>query len=113
MPATATKLTSIVVELSRLRASGAATDERSTYLPLNNLLAAVGATLRLKVFWLSEIGDQRAGHPDFGLLAAKQAQSGRPRVGQIPECGVVDVKSSNDDTGSRQSAAKSAGTGVI
>ena len=37
------------------------------------------------------------GHPDFGLYAAKQVQKGRPREGQIPECGVVEVKSIEDD----------------
>ena len=38
-----------------------------------------------------------SGHPDFGLYAAKQVQRGRPREGQVPECGVVEVKSVSDD----------------
>ena len=101
MPANAAKLTSIVEEylgdLRRLRASGGATGELSTYPALANLLNAIGATLRPKVFCVSEMADQGAGHPDFGLYAAKQVQRGRPRAGQIPECGVVEVKSPDED----------------
>ena len=101
MAANASKLTSIVEEylgdLRRLRASGAATGERSTYLALGNLLNAIGATLRPKVFCLSEMADQGAGHPDFGLFAARQVQRGRRRAGQVPERGVVEVKPAGDD----------------
>ena len=56
--------------------------------PLANLLNAIGNTLRLKVFCVGELAQQGAGHPDFGLYAAKQVQQGRPREGQLPECGV-------------------------
>ena len=101
MPATAAKLTTIVEayldDLRRIRASGGATGERSYYPPLNNLLAAVGATLKPKVFCVGELAHQGAGHPDFGLYAAKQLQKGRPREGQLPECGVVEVKPAGDD----------------
>ena len=69
-------------DLARVRASGGATGERSSYGPLANLLNAVGATLRPKVFCVQELADQGAGHPDFGLYAAKQVQKGRPREGQ-------------------------------
>ena len=78
-------------------ASGGATGERSSYGPLANLLNAVGATLKPKVFCVGELADQGAGHPDFGLYSAKQVQKGQPREGQIPECGVVEVKSAGDD----------------
>ena len=101
MPATAAKLTSIVEDylsdLRRIRASGGATGERSTYGPLANLLNGVGATLKPKVFCVGELAEQGAGHPDFGLYAAKQLQRGKPREGQLPECGVVEVKPPNDD----------------
>ena len=101
MPVNASKLSTIVEEylgdLRRLRASGAATGERSTYTPLVNLLNAVGATLRPKVFCFSELADQGAGHPDLGLFAARQVQRGRRRPGQVPECGVVEVKPPGDD----------------
>ena len=66
--------------------------------PLANLLNAVGATLKPKVFCVSELADQGSGHPDFGLYAAKQVQKGQPRKGQIPERGVVEVKSAREDT---------------
>ena len=84
-------------DLARVRASGGATGERSSYGPLANLLDAVGATLKPKVFCVQELADQGAGHPDFGLYAAKQVQKGRPREGQTPERGVVEVKPAEDD----------------
>ena len=79
-------------ELGRIHASGGATGERSSYPALANLLNAVGATLKPKVFCVSELADQGSGHPDFGLYTAKQVQKGQPRKGQIPERGVVEVK---------------------
>ena len=101
MPATASKLTSIVetylADLRDIRDSGGATGELSYHTPLNNLLAAVGATLKPKVYCVGELAQQGAGHPDFGLYAAKQLQRGRPREGQLPECGVVEVKPAGDD----------------
>ena len=84
-------------DLRRVRASGGATGERSSYGPLANLLNAVGATLKPKVFCVGELADQGAGHPDFGLYAAKQVQKGRPREGQAPERGVIEVKAADDD----------------
>ena len=101
MPATAAKLATMVEayldDLRRIRASGGATGERSYYPPLNNLFDAVGATLKPKVYCVGELAQQGAGHPDFGLYAAKQLQRGRPREGQLPECGVVEVKPAGDD----------------
>ena len=73
-------------ELRRVRASGGATGERSAYAPL-----------KPRVFCVGELADQGAGHPDFGLYTAKQAQRGKPRPGQAPERGVVEVKSARDD----------------
>ena len=96
-----TKLTASVEtyfdDLRRVRASGGSTGERSSYGPLANLLNAVGATLKPKMFCVGELADQGAGHPDFGLYAAKQVQKGRPREGQIPERGVVEVKAVEND----------------
>ena len=79
-------------ELGRLRASGAGTGERSSYTALATLLNAIGATLKPKVFCVQEPADQGAGHPDFALFSARQIQKGRPKKGQIPERGVVEVK---------------------
>ena len=84
-------------ELGRVRASGGATGERSSYGPLANLLNAVGVALKPKVFCVGELADQGAGHPDFGLYASKQVQRGRPKEGQIPERGVVEVKAVDED----------------
>ena len=84
-------------DLRRMRASGGATGERSSYPALSNLLNAVGAALKPKVFCIAELADRGAGHPDFGLFAAKQVQRGRPREGQIPERGVIEVKAAEDD----------------
>ena len=81
-----------------MRASGGGTAERSSYGPVANLLNAVGATLKPKVFCVGEPADHGAGHPDFSLYAAKQVQRGRPREGQIPERGVVEVKAPDEDT---------------
>ena len=101
MAGTNEKLTAAVDEyfadLHRIRSSGGATGERSYYPPLTNLLNAVGSTLKPKVFCVSELAQQGAGHPDLGLYAAKQMQRGRRREGQLPEGGVVEVKPVGDD----------------
>ncbi len=86
-------------DLRRIRASGGGTGERSSYGPLANLLNAVGKSLKPKVFCVGELADQGAGHPDFGLYTAKQVQKGRPRQGQTPERGVVEVKSPAENMG--------------
>ena len=102
MPGTNTKLTTAVetylTDLQRIRASGGATAERSYYPALSALLDAVGRTLKPKVFCITELADQGAGHPDFGLYAARQVQKGQPKQGQTPECGVVEVKPTRDDS---------------
>ena len=101
MKATNTKLATVVetyfADLARIYASGGATGERSSYGPLANLLNAIGATLKPKVFCVGELADQGAGHPDFGLYSAKQVQKGQPKQGQAPEGGVVEVKAADDD----------------
>ncbi len=106
MAANASKLTAAVedylAELRRIRATGAATEERSYYPALRDLLDAVGATLRPKVFSVIELGQQGAGHPDLGLFAANQVSKGQPRPsassgGQLPASGVVEVKAASDD----------------
>ena len=102
MTRTTTRLTTAVenylADLRRMHASGGATGERSSYPALANLLDAVGATLKPKVFCVAELADQGAGHPDLGLYAAKQLQKGQPKEGQLPERGVVEVKSAAENT---------------
>ena len=101
MPTTNRQLTAAAQNyfdaLRLARASGGATGERSTYTALANLLDAIGGALRPKVFCVSELADQGAGHPDMGLYSARQVQRGRPRQGQPPERGVVEVKAPDDD----------------
>ncbi len=89
MTRTTTRLTTAVEnyldDLQRVRMSGGETGERSSYGPLANLLNAIGGVLKPRVFCVGELADQGAGHPDFGLYAAKQVQKGQPREGQVPE----------------------------
>ena len=84
-------------ELHKVRASGGGTGELSYYPALTNLLHAVGGSLKPRVFPVSNLSDQGAGHPDFGLYAAKQVKKGHPREGQTPEHGVIEVKPADDD----------------
>ena len=103
MPANNKSLTMAVEtyfdDLRKISASGGGTGELSYYPPLSNLLNAVGGSLKPKVFCVSQLAHLGAGHPDFGLYAAKQVQKGHPKKGQgpLPECGVVEVKSADDD----------------
>ena len=101
MPPPAARLTAAVqaylADLRTIRASGGATGERSYYPPFSNLLNAVGAALKPKVTCVTELADHGAGHPDLGLYTARQTQKGRPREGQLPERGVVEVKPAGDD----------------
>ena len=50
-------------DLRRVRASGGATGEQSSYGPLANLLNAVGAALKPKVFCVQGLADQGAAIP--------------------------------------------------
>ncbi|MDE0098792.1 MAG: N-6 DNA methylase [Truepera sp.] len=99
-PKLAKALEAYFTELRQIRASGGATGERSYYPVLSNLLNAVGATLKPKVLCIGELADSGAGHPDFGLFAARQLQSRRSRDRphqQLPERGVVELKPLSDD----------------
>ena len=89
MTKTTARLTTAVetylTDLQRVRASGGATGERSSYGPLANLLNAIGATLKPKMFCVGELADQGAGHPDFGLYSAKQVQKDNRNRGRCPK----------------------------
>ena len=97
MPKPAAAVEEYLTGLRQVRASGGATGEKSAYPALSNLFNAVGGSLKPKVFCVVELAEQGAGHPDVGLYAAKQVQRGTRREGQVPERGVVEVKSSKDD----------------
>lgn len=102
MSGTSTSLTAAIetyfADLSQVRASGGSAKACSQYPALPRLLNAVGATLEPPVYSVVELTDHGAGHPDIGLFSANQAQHGASLKGQLPERGVVEVKSSNDDT---------------
>jgi hypothetical protein len=97
----ADKLINIVedyfAKLRDVHSTGAGTDERSYYPALDKLLNAIGADLKGKVLCISDLGNTGAGHPDFGLYAASQLQRGKPRGGQLPERGVIEMKPVADD----------------
>ena len=85
-------------DLRRIRGSGGATAETSSYTPLENLLNAIGDGLSPKVFCVGQLKDQGSGHPDFGLYASRsRTRGGRANVGELPEHGVVEVKPAQDD----------------
>ncbi len=71
MPRLTTAVETYFKDLGRIRASGGATAETSRYTPLENLLNAVGGSLRPKVFCIGQLRDQGADHPDCGLFAAR------------------------------------------
>lgn len=85
-------------DVRRVRSLGAGTPETSYYKALQILFDQVGASLSPKVLALSQLANTGAGSPDFGLFAANQVQKGEPRAGQMPERGVVEVKSVADDS---------------
>ena len=101
MPESNSKLVAAVEDylddIRKIRASGGGTAETSYYLPLGNLLNAVGGSLKPRVYCVSQLAQQGADHPDFGLFAAKQVSKGQPKLGQLPEGGVVEVKPASDD----------------
>ena len=101
MPPPTINLTAAVeayfADLRRIRASGGATPELSFRTPLENLLDAVGGSLKPKVSCVGEMANQGAGRPDFGLYTAKQSRKGQTPKDQKPECGVVEVKPFGDD----------------
>jgi len=59
-----------------IRSTGGATDETSYYSALENLLNAIGKTLRPPVICNGQLRNQGAGHPDFGLYNKNQCSKG-------------------------------------
>jgi hypothetical protein len=88
-------------KLHEIRSTGASVPETSYYPALAELLDTVGGELKPKVCCVSDIADIGAGRPDFGLFAAHQLQKSKvaaPLADQHPERGVVEVKSTKDDS---------------
>lgn len=88
MPSATAKLSGAVEDyfagIHQIRSTGGATDEKSLYGPLSNLLDAVGATLRPRVFCVQELADHGVGHPDFGLYTTQQGKKVKPSPGKSP-----------------------------
>lgn len=79
-------------EMSRTHNTQGGTKEESHYPALTALLNAIGEDL--SVVCVSQLKDQGADHPDFGLYAAEQADRPPPVMGQAepPKHGVIEAK---------------------
>lgn len=86
--------------LRDIRSSGSAVKETSYYGTLENLLNAIGATLKPKVRCIIHPKNRGAGLPDGGLFTSDQFQRSsehEPLPGQLPSRGVVEIKGTGDD----------------
>ena len=111
MSAAETAVCAYFRRMAEIRSTGGATSESSYYSALENLLNEVGRSLEPSVICNGQLRNQGAGHPDFGLYSSKQCSKGVPKHGQgeIPERGVIEVKSLSDNswqTTKGQQAAK-------
>lgn len=87
-------------ELREIRNTGGGVKEESYYGTLENLLNAVGKTLKPRVRCVISIRNQGAGEPDGGLFTTEQTQRGSadsPLLGQVPARGVMEVKGTGDE----------------
>lgn len=82
-PSSSSLLAAYLHAVAAIRATGAATPETSYYTPLENLLNAVGGSLKPAVRAVSQLADLGAGRPDFGLFSAGLFE--RPAAGAAPE----------------------------
>ncbi|HUU32230.1 MAG TPA: type ISP restriction/modification enzyme, partial [Phycisphaerae bacterium] len=83
-----------------IRSTGAAVAETSFYPALSNLFNEIGKTLKPKVRCVMPIADRGAGLPDGGFFSADQFQKAsdtKPKAGQFPARGVVEVKGPAQD----------------
>ncbi|MEQ8965332.1 MAG: type ISP restriction/modification enzyme [Azospirillaceae bacterium] len=89
-----------LAECHRIRVAGGGTAERSFYTPFQNMMNAIGAKRRPKVFCVGELADLGAGRPDFGFFSAERlprdAASGEP-LATPPDRGVVEMKPPSED----------------
>ena len=88
-------------ELSLIHGSGQGTAETSSYHALHDLLLEVGKGLKPSVVPLSQLKNQGAGMPDFGLYTKDQLKKGPEKALELailPARGVVEVKAASDNT---------------
>jgi len=86
--------------MAEIRSAGGATDETSYYSPFETLMNEVGRLLDPNIICNSQVKNQGAGHPDFGLYSKNQCAKGAPKKGQgkIPEHGVVEAQGLDNDS---------------
>ena len=73
-----------LTELHYVRASGGATGERSSYVPLANLLKAIGATLKPKVFCVGELAITAPVIPTSACMQRSRSSGGVRARGSFP-----------------------------
>jgi hypothetical protein len=90
-----TPLADFLAMVRLIHGSSAGTQETSYYTPLNNLLDAVGATLKPKVRCLMQLRNLGAGMPDGGLFTQEQfdRKTGEAKDKTTPARGAMEVKS--------------------
>ncbi|MCY1701585.1 type ISP restriction/modification enzyme [Deinococcus sp. SL84] len=99
-------------EVRAVQATGAGVAETSYYPALFNLLNAVGASLKPRVYAVNHLSNLGAGIPDGGFFDASQLQRGEDAEalkGQLPSRGALEVKSPAEavaDIGTGQQVAK-------
>lgn len=71
-----------LTDLQRIRASGSATGERSSYGPLANLLNAIGGALKPKVFCVGGWPTRERVTPTSGSIRRGRCRRGSPGRGR-------------------------------
>lgn len=85
-------LATCLSDIARINATGAGTNEISYYPALVGALNAVGATLKPKVFAVSNLANNGAGFPDMGLfIQGRGVDATAWPEGALPERGVVEA----------------------
>ena len=87
MPDSNSKLKAAVedyfTDVRKIRASGGGTAETSYYLPLGNLLNAVGGSLKPKVFCISQLAQAGRGPPRLRRIRHEAAVERPAQVGAV------------------------------
>ena len=81
-------------QMARIRGTGGGTEEESYYPPLKALMDDIGGGMPSPVMCVSQLRDQGADHPDFGLYAESQCgnEAPEPGHGEPPKHGVIEAK---------------------